>query len=453
MTQPPNPLQRSTVHRPAEAFYQQDRTPSVTNLTRIPTLRANFIWTFAGNVVYAGCQWGMLSVLAKLGNPAIVGQFTLGLAVSAPILMFTNLQLRALQASDVNREREFADYFTHRLLATLLGLIAILVLVPFDDASNTVRMVILLVSLSKCVDCMSDVTAGLLQREEKLKRVAVSLMIRGAGSVLLFALTFACFRNLALSVASMCAVWLAVFLFFDLSNVRALIGRHKSLFRFDRKDLWQLTTLGLPLGWITTLTSLNANIPRYFLTRDLGLSEQGIYSSLAYLVIAVGLLVAALSQSVITRLARLFADGDLKQFVRLLTKLSMLGIVIPALGIPSALLVGKPLLTLLYRREYADHVDLLVLFMGTAGINAIASFLFCGMNAARSYKILVPVYFASTVIGVAVSAILIPRCGLMGAGFAMLLSALATALGGYRALHITLKERAAKLNSLVWMDQ
>jgi hypothetical protein len=31
---------------------------------------------------------GMLSVLAKLGSPSIVGQFSLGLAVAAPVALF-----------------------------------------------------------------------------------------------------------------------------------------------------------------------------------------------------------------------------------------------------------------------------------------------------------------------------------------------------------------------------
>ena len=37
------------------------------------TLRRNFSWTFVGNLVYSGCQWGMLVVLAKLGSPGMVG--------------------------------------------------------------------------------------------------------------------------------------------------------------------------------------------------------------------------------------------------------------------------------------------------------------------------------------------------------------------------------------------
>ena len=83
-------------------------------------------------------------------------------------IVFTNLQLRAVQATDVNADCGFADYFSLRLLATLLGLAAIISLLPFAGASRAVRLVVLLVSLSKCIECMSDVTAGLLQREEQL---------------------------------------------------------------------------------------------------------------------------------------------------------------------------------------------------------------------------------------------------------------------------------------------
>ncbi len=35
--------------------------------TNALSIHENFSWTFAGNVVYAGSQWGILVVLAKLG--------------------------------------------------------------------------------------------------------------------------------------------------------------------------------------------------------------------------------------------------------------------------------------------------------------------------------------------------------------------------------------------------
>jgi O-antigen/teichoic acid export membrane protein len=410
-------------------------TPPTATRSAIPSLRNNFIWTFAGTSLYAGCQWGMLSAIAKLGSPSIVGQFTLGLAITAPVFMFTNLQLRAVQATDVNAECGFADYFTLRLTATLLGLITIAALLPFVVSSPAVRLVVLLVAVSKCIECMSDVTAGLLQREEKLKRVAISLMLRGGGSVLVFSLTFAWLRNLAVSVAAMSGVWLAVVLLYDVPNARALIDRHSGFFRFERRDLLRLMMLGLPLGWVATLGSLTVNIPRYFLQHYLGLADQGVYASLAYLVVVINLIVAALSVSVTTRLARLFADGDHRQFVRLLTKLSMIGVLIALIGAPIALLVGRPLLTLLYRREYAEHVGLLSLFVGIAGITTIGSFLFCGLTAARTFRVQVPVYFAGMVVAAAGSFLFVPRYGLIGAGIALLLSTVTLILGGLWMMH------------------
>ena len=64
-----------------------DASPPPTLLEKPPgqgrlSLRWNFSWMFAANVVYAGCQWAILSVLARLGTPTMVGQFVLAEAVA-----------------------------------------------------------------------------------------------------------------------------------------------------------------------------------------------------------------------------------------------------------------------------------------------------------------------------------------------------------------------------------
>lgn len=414
--------------------------PAAAPSQAVPSLRHNFAWTFAGNMLYAGCQWGMLSVLAKLGSASIVGQFTLGLAISAPVFMFTNLQLRQVQATDVRADCKFADYFTLRLLATLLGLAAVTCILLFLQAAPAVRAVVFLVAVSKSVECMSDATAGLLQREERLKRVAISLMLRGIGSVLVFSLVFAAYRNLALSVVAMTGVWTAVLLFYDLPNSRQLIGPCEGFFRMEAPMIKRLIVLSLPLGWVAALSSLNTYIPRYFLQHYCGFADQGVFASLAYLVVAINLIVFALTQSVTTRLARMFSDGHYRQFTRLLTKLALLGILIAAVGVPLAYLTGRPILTLVYSREYAGHVGLLALLVGTAGLTTIGSFLFCGVTAARAFRAQVPIYAAAIVAVTLGSAVLIPRWGLMGAGTAMLLSAMTIVIGGLWVTHGVLHE-------------
>src|SRR5262245_26234 len=89
------------------------------------TIRHNFAWTFVGNLVYAASQWAMLAVLAKLGNPVMVGQFALALSISAPVIMFTNLALRQVQATDARRDYSFGIYLGLRLITTALSLLIV----------------------------------------------------------------------------------------------------------------------------------------------------------------------------------------------------------------------------------------------------------------------------------------------------------------------------------------
>src|ERR1051325_11414947 len=82
-------------------------------------------WTVVGSVVYSACQWAILIVLAKLGSPEAVGQFALGLAVTAPVMLFANLQLSALHATAATREYRFGHYLALRLVTTGLALVVI----------------------------------------------------------------------------------------------------------------------------------------------------------------------------------------------------------------------------------------------------------------------------------------------------------------------------------------
>ncbi|HET9989734.1 MAG TPA: hypothetical protein VFQ65_14480, partial [Kofleriaceae bacterium] len=79
------------------------------------TLHHDAAWTIAGNVIYAGCQLGMLAILAKLGTAADVGALALALAVATPVISLCMLQLRALQITDVRDQVPFSDYLGVRL--------------------------------------------------------------------------------------------------------------------------------------------------------------------------------------------------------------------------------------------------------------------------------------------------------------------------------------------------
>jgi O-antigen/teichoic acid export membrane protein len=371
----------------------------------------------------------MISVLAKMGNTTLVGRFALGLAISAPLFMFTNLQLRGVQATDARSDFDFSDYFTLRLMASLAGLAALVLLVLGSRYDAVTGIVIVLVGLSKAIESLSDVIAGLLQKAERLDRVAISLMIKGTLSLLAFGGVFWFTHSLVAAVVALIVAWLSVLAFYDLHQALILIRGRDGFFAFRWPRLKKLAMVSAPLGIVMTLISLNINIPRYLLEHALGPADLGIFASLAYLLVAINMVVSALGQSVVSRLSRILAEGDVKLFRKLLGKLLAFAALILVITVPAAKLVGRPLLTFIYRPEYGQHVSLFVLMVATAGVSSIASFLGYGMTAARSFRVQVPVIGASTLATALFSLLLIPRLGMSGAACALFIGACTQVVG------------------------
>src|SRR5437660_584104 len=155
-----------------------------TSCARPPhSLKRNFSWTFLGNVVYTACQLGMVTVLAKLGSPEMVGQFALGLAITSPAMSFANLKARGIQASDAKREFRFSEYLGFTLVLTVLGLLLIGGSTWSGGYGIETALVILAVALGKAFDVISDVFFGLYQLNEHMDRIAKPLMVNGFLSV------------------------------------------------------------------------------------------------------------------------------------------------------------------------------------------------------------------------------------------------------------------------------
>jgi len=412
------------------------------------SLRTNFSWTLLGNIVYSGCQWGMLVILAKLGSPVMVGQFALGLAVTAPIIMFANLQLRAVQATDAKHEYLFGDYLGLRLIAILLALVVIIAISFFSGYRTETMLVILAVGVAKVFESISDVFFGLLQQHERMDRIAKSMMLKGFLSLLALGIGVYLTRSTLWGVIGLAVAWALILVYYDLKS-GVLILRLSQITdpsanikiddstlspRWDKAKLRKLALLALPLGFVMLLISLNVNIPRYFIEHYLGERQLGIFAAISYLMVVGTTIVNALGQSASPRLAKYYAAGNYKLFVNLLAKLVIIGVLLGLAGFLVVFVAGREVLDLLYRPEYAKHVDIFLWLMVAAGINYIASFLGYGITAARYFKVQMPLFAFVVVALVAACFWLIPVYGLLGATIALVVAAIVQALGSMAIL-------------------
>jgi O-antigen/teichoic acid export membrane protein len=385
------------------------------------SLRKNFTWTFAGNAVYAASQWGILVLLAKLSSPEMVGQFALGLAITAPVILFANLQLRSVQATDARHEYRFADYLGLRLLTTLLAYGVIVGIVVLSGYRGETALVVMLIGLAKSFEAVSDVIFGLLQQHERMDRIAKSLMIEGPLTLAVMGIILYLTGSIVWAAAGMAAVWGLQLALYDFRSAFLILRAqspgsewHLIRPRVDFHSLRHLSWLALPLGFVAMLISLNANIPRYFVESFLGKEKLGIFAALAYVMVAQNVLMNALGQSAMARLSKHYVNHERPAFIGLVIKLIGIGAIVSMLVILAALIVGREFLTLLYGAEYAEQLQVFIWLMIAAGLANIVSFLNYAITSARQFRLQLPLAGIAVTTTTLICLWLVPSYGLFG---------------------------------------
>jgi O-antigen/teichoic acid export membrane protein len=385
-------------------------------------LGRDFTWALSGNVVYSFCQWGFVVVLAKLGTPEDVGAYALGLAITSPILMFANFQGRNLVASDIRDEYSFGEYLGFRIASLALALFVVCGLIFFTQSSRPAGVIIFLVGLGQSFDYASETYFGLMQKHDRLDRVAQSLMLKGPLCLLLLSVVMLVTHNVLWAVAAL-AVGRGLILWrFDSRNAAMIAGSCRLIWKYTTQaKLWMTA---LPLGIISGLGALNFNLPRYFIEGDLSKRDLGIFSAVASLVGAGNLIMAALASCSIVGLARAWGARDIRKYRSLSLRLFAVSALLGGTGIFVAFIAGDRILTLLFRPEYGGSGGVFARIMLAGALGYLLSAQGNAMTSARKLLPQIPLLIATAVVTSLCSWWLVPMRGIQGAAEAWVLGLL-----------------------------
>ena len=403
------------------------------------SLRRNASWIVLGGAVHSASRWGLVVVLARLGNAEMIGQIALAMAVCAPVSFLANLGLRSALVTDAKHEYRFGDYFGLRIVTSLVAIGGIAALVAVAGFEARTALVVLVWAVGKLFESLSDVFHALFQQQERMDRIAVAMMLRGPLVLAFLAVGVALTGNILWGIAGFPLVMAATLFCYDLPTGRRTVNTSPAGCqerpreeatpgdgvrpRWHAPTMIRLARLTWPLGLVAMMISLFPNVPRYVVDYHLGKHALGVFASIAFLAIAGTMVVSALGQSASPRLAKHYAAGNLAGFCRLLGKLLGLVACLGAGLVVLMALFGGPILRLFYGPEFARYADLSVWLMLSATMMFLGAPLGRAVDAMRRFK----THMAIRGVGIVVMAALLPgfvgTYGLKGAAAAMLISA------------------------------
>ena len=377
--------------------------------------REDALWNLIGSLIYAGCQWLVLVATVKLSSAADVGRLSFAFALTAPVFLLLQLRLRSASATDASLAYSDRQYTVLRILCTSLAIAVTVALCIGIHLEHKEISIVLWVAMAKAIESGSDLTYGLLQQRHHLRIVALSMAARGVFSVLAFCLLLHRVGRLSTALAGLCAAWLLVFVVIDVPFAIRAAKPKGQRNQMARGGILQLAWLTLPLGLSTMFMSLSANMPRYFIEHSLGTAALGVFSASAYLTMTGSVIISAVAESTIARMAQHFAAGQTTQALHLLKRVRNLTLFLSTMLIVISAIGGRVILAKLYSAEYAARGGLLLLMMCAAAAANMASVYGYALIAARRFQSYLACLVLSSVTTALACWLAVPRWSVLGA--------------------------------------
>jgi O-antigen/teichoic acid export membrane protein len=383
-------------------------------------------WSVIGNIVEVGCSWAFITLLVKLGTTTMVGQYGLVLALLSPIFSLTNMQMRALQASDARQEFSFGVYFITRVLTIFVALLAMAAVLVINREDRFIVFLSLVTFARFAVLAVQDIYVGLLQQQEQIDRMAQVQMIASFALVGAFAIGLVATDSLIVGIGASTGAVIVAIILFSVPAAKRLNGerpiRNGLALQWDRKAIRELLLLATPLGVIAFLLALQSSLPRLFLNQYDDESQLGVFVALTAISTAGITLMASVSQAVVPRMAWLRKDGDRRGFIRLLIQVEIGSFVVLVASVIGAWLVGPFVVRILYTPEYAEYQGALMWLAAACGLTLMSRYLGNANTVARRLNVQVSNKVVVIVLMLGLCQILVPAYGITGAAASIALA-------------------------------
>jgi O-antigen/teichoic acid export membrane protein len=387
-------------------------------LTKFKKMRTRLSWALGGNLIYALSQWLIITVIARFGSGEDLGIYSLGLAITAPIVMFFSFQLRTILATDAKNEYSFPQYLGGRIIHLTLSFIIIVPIAVLYSDNNKTIIIIIIMGIVKYIEALSDICMGYFQKEGNVDLIGKSQFYRGVSTAFVMSIIYISTQNLIISCLGLLIVMLLRYKLYDIKKLIPLTNV-KPVFN---KSWVSLILLTYPLGAASLISSLNTNVPRYFLDYFWGVEEVGIFSALYYVLIAGNMFLTPISLLAAPRIANAYNKDSVTAFIKINMKLAFLVSMIFLIFFLLVLVKGELIITILYGKKYALYSEEFIVISLSLLFAFVTTFFVLSTVAARVIKLQPIINLLVLIVTLFSSYFLIRDFSVLGASYSLLIS-------------------------------
>ena len=416
----------------------------------------NYIWNAIGGMLNAGQSVFVLIIVTRVCGLEAAGLYSIAFATGNLFMYLGNYGVRNYQVSDVDEKFPFRSYVLHRLLTVALMLLAAAVYCTYSllrgAYSPAKTMTVAAMCLLKAIDCLEEVLEGRLHQRGRLdlagKMMTVRLLVSIGGMLAVLVATgnLLTATNAAIILAAAAVILMAAAcrrtllplqpapeLVADVGNAGAAPGAAaknrgaatspaaatsaavSAACRGALRDAAVLMRVCFPVCAANFLSFYLINAPKYAIDAAMSETAQAQYNFIAMPVFVIQLLGMFVYQPVLVRMTLSWNRADKKGFLRDFLRITAGLLIIAALCLGGAYVLGIPVLSALYATDLSALKPELLLILTGGVFLAMNGFYSAVLTLMREQNRIPVMYLAGAVLSLILTPRFVGISGIMGA--------------------------------------
>ena len=380
------------------------------------SLAGSFFWNSLGGILNAGQSVLVLMVITRVLGLAAAGVYSIAFATGNLFLYLGEYGVRNVQVSDLTEQYPFRDYLAHRILTVFLMLALGACCCVFSYGRGTYSLekslTVFAMCLLKAVDCIEEVYEGRLHQRGRLDLAGKVMTVRlvvSIGGMLAAAVLF----HSLLIATDIAAALAAVSAFCMLFCYRKEVAFTPGL--VSRRNVGALMRVCFPVCAANFLQFYLINAPKYAIDAAMEETVQAQYNFIAMPVFVIQLLGMFLYQPVLGRMSAAAANGDRRALLSDIRKIVLGILVIAAVCLAGAWVLGIPVLSLLYATDLSSFRSELMWILVGGIFLALSGFLCAVLTILRRQSAILVIYAAGAMLSLILTGQMVRSSGILGA--------------------------------------
>lgn len=382
-------------------------------------LKKNFILNSIGSTIYAFTSLFFLIIVTRINDINEAGIFTFAFSNACLLQVIGTYSGRSFQVTETNKKITDNDYVYNRTFASIIMIIIGILFGLIRGYDSFKLVVVVLLIVFKSLDAFTESLYGIIQKNDRLYNVGISLTIKGIIEVIVFLVVDLLTKNIILACTSIIVINLLVILLYDFRIV------HKCNFKLKNINFNNVLTIykiGFYTFVFTLLTQYLINAPKYSIDTYLSNDIQTIYGIIAMPATFVILISNFFVQPYLNDITNFVKKKEFKDLNKMIVK--MVGILFGLFIILELCLylLGPFAFNILYGIDTSPYLkEILIIFAGAFfyGVTIIVSNVLIALRKTLSQTI---IFAISSIAAFVLCDQLVLKTGIAGAALSYFLS-------------------------------